>query len=313
VVWPGPDHSLAGAMVSMERPGERGTEPSPLEPVSSPTVLRMVLGGQLRRLREAAGIPPDRAGYEIRASRSKMSRLENGRVSFKDRDVADLLTLYGVTDDKQREQMLALARNASSQGWWSKYDDVMPDWFETYVGLEQATTLIRSYELQFVPGLFQTEEYARAVTVLGHRSAPLPEIERRVSLRMKRQQLLAGPEPRIWAVIDESALRRPLGGSDVMRAQLQRLIKVAELPQVTLQIMPFDSGGHSAAGGSFAILRFAEPDLPDIVYIEQLTGALYLDRYDETDHYREVMNSLSAEAETPAASEKLLRKIIPAT
>jgi transcriptional regulator with XRE-family HTH domain len=298
----------------MEQPGEAPrTEPSPLEPVSSPTVLRMVLGGQLRRLREAAGISPERAGYEIRASRSKMSRLENGRVSFKDRDVADLLTLYGVTDDKQREQMLALARNASSQGWWSKYDDVMADWFETYVGLEQATTLIRSYELQFVPGLFQTEEYARAVTVLGHRSASGAEIERRVSLRMKRQQLLAGPEPRIWAVIDESALRRPLGGSDVMRAQLQRLIEVAELPQVTLQIMPFDSGGHSAAGGSFAILRFAEPDLPDIVYIEQLTGALYLDRYEETDHYREVMNSLSAEAETPAASEKLLRKIMRAT
>jgi hypothetical protein len=301
-------------MVSMDQPGEQPVaDPSPLEPVSSPTVLRMVLGGQLRRLREAAGIPPDRAGYEIRASRSKMSRLENGRVSFKERDVADLLTLYGVTDDNQRAQMLALARNASSQGWWSKYDDVMPDWFETYVGLEQATTLIRSYELQFVPGLFQTEEYARAVTVLGHRSASLSEIERRVSLRMKRQQLLAGPEPRIWAVIDESALRRPLGGSDVMRLQLQRLIEVAELPQVTLQIMPFETGGHSAAGGSFAILRFAEPDLPDIVYIEQLTGALYLDRYDETDHYREVMNSLSAEAETPAASEKLLRKIIRST
>jgi hypothetical protein len=301
-------------MMSMEQPGEQPmAEPSPLEPVSSPTVLRMVLGGQLRRLREAAGIPPDRAGYEIRASRSKMSRLENGRVSFKERDVADLLTLYGVADDKQREQMLALARNASSQGWWSKYDDVMPDWFETYVGLEQATTLIRSYELQFVPGLFQTEEYARAVTVLGHRSASASEIERRVSLRMKRQQLLAGPEPRIWAVIDESALRRALGGRDVMRLQLQRLIEVAELPQVTLQIMPFESGGHSAAGGSFAILRFAEPDLPDIVYIEQLTGALYLDRYDETDHYREVMNSLSAEAATPAASEKLLSKIIRTT
>jgi len=301
-------------MSIVEQPGDQSVaEASPGEPVSSPTVLRMVLGGQLRRLREAAGIPSDRAGYEIRASRSKMSRLENGRVSFKERDVADLLTLYGVTDEKQREQMLALARSASSQGWWSKYDDVMPDWFETYVGLEQATTLIRSYELQFVPGLFQTEEYARAVTALGHRSASPAEIERRVSLRLKRQQLLSGPEPRIWAVIDESALRRPLGGRDVMRAQLQRLIEVAELPQVTLQIMPFDSGGHSAAGGSFAILRFAEPDLPDIVYIEQLTGALYLDRHEETDHYREVMNSLSVEAETPADSEKLLRTIILAT
>jgi hypothetical protein len=288
-------------------------ELSPVEPVSSPTVLRMVLGGQLRKLREAAEITPDRAGYEIRASRSKMSRLENGRVSFKERDVADLLTLYGVTDDREREHMLLLARNANSQGWWAKFDDVMPDWFETYVGLEQATSLIRSYELQFVPGLFQTEEYARAVTVLGHRSASPAEIERRVSLRIKRQQLLTGPEPRVWAVIDESALRRPLGGSDVMRAQLRHLIEVAELPQVTLQLMPFDRGGHSAAGGSFAILRFAEADLPDIVYIEQLTGALYLDRYEEIDHYREVMNSLSAEAETPADSEKMLKRIIRAT
>jgi transcriptional regulator with XRE-family HTH domain len=288
-------------------------ELSPVEPVSSPTVLRMLLGSQLRALREAAGITPERAGYEIRASRSKMSRVENGRVSFKERDVADLLTLYGVTDERRREHMLLLARNANSQGWWAKYDDVLPDWFETYVGLEQATSLIRSYELQFVPGLFQTEDYARAVTVLGHRSAPAAEIERRVALRVKRQELLAGPEPRVWAVIDESALRRPLGGSDVMRAQLRRLLEIAELPQVTLQLMPFDRGGHSAAGGSFAILRFAEPDLPDIVYIEQLTGALYLDRHEEIDHYREVMNSLSAEAETPDDSGKLLRKIIRAT
>ncbi len=183
----------------------------------------------------------------------------------------------------------------------------MPDWFETYVGLEQATSLIRTYELQFVPGLFQTEDYARAVTVLGHRSAPGEEIERRVSLRLQRQQILARPDatPRVWAVIDESALRRPLGGRDVMRAQLTHLIELTELPQVTLQVMPFDRGGHSAAGGSFSILRFAEPELPDIVYIEQLTGALYLDRLEEADHYREVMNSLSAEAETPAESAQL--------
>jgi transcriptional regulator with XRE-family HTH domain len=293
--------------------GEAGATPSRLEAASGPTVLRMLLGSQLRDLREAAGISPDQAGYEIRGSRSKISRLEHGRVGFKERDVADLLTLYGVTDDERRSHMLLLAQQSNNQGWWAKYDDVLPDWFETYIGLEQATSLIRSYELQFVPGLFQTENYARAVTVLGHRAASADEIERRVSLRLKRQQLLVGPVPRVWAVIDESALRRPLGGRETMRAQLRHLLEIAEMPQVTLQLMPFDRGGHSAAGGSFAILRFAEPDLPDIVYIEQLTGALYLDRHEEIDHYREVMNSLSAEAETPADSERLLKKIIRAT
>jgi transcriptional regulator with XRE-family HTH domain len=297
----------------VEQPEGEPAEPSRFESVSGPTVLRMLLGSQLRELREAAGISPDQAGYEIRGSRSKISRLEHGRVGFKERDVSDLLALYGVPDGERRDHMMLLAKQANNQGWWAKYDDVLPDWFETYVGLEQATSLIRTYELQFVPGLFQTEDYARAVTILGHRSASADEIERRVSLRLKRQQLLGAPNPRVWAVIDESALRRPLGGRGVMRAQLRHLLEVADLPQVTLQLMPFERGGHSAAGGSFAILRFAEPDLPDIVYIEQLTGALYLDRREELDHYREVMNSLSAEAETPADSVALLARIIKGT
>ena len=299
-------------MSVVQRPGDEPQDELSAEVISGPTVLRILLGGQLRRLREAAGITPDRAGYEIRASRSKISRVEHGRVSFKERDVADLLTLYGVSDEDERRRMLNLAQRANSPGWWSKYDDVMPDWFETYIGLEQATSLIRTYELQFIPGLFQTEEYARAVTVLGHRSASAAEIERRVSLRLQRQRILTKPEglPKVWAVIDESALRRPLGGRDAMRTQLSRLLELTELPHVTLQVMPFDRGGHSVAGGSFSILRFAEPDLPDIVYIEQLTGALYLDRPEETDHYREVMNSLSAEAEPPAESRRQLKKLI---
>ncbi len=302
----------AGAIVDVQ-PGENHPEDlSAVEASGGPTVLRMLLGGQLRKLREAAGITPDRAGYEIRASRSKISRVEHGRVGFKERDVSDLLTLYGVTDEQVRRHMLTLAQHANSPGWWARYDDVLPDWFETYVGLEQATSLIRTYELQFVPGLFQTKEYARAVTVLGHRAAPAEEIERRVSLRLNRQQILnrADAMPKIWAVIDESALRRPLGGREVMRAQLQHLLELTESLQVTLQIMPFDRGGHSAAGGSFSILRFAAPDLPDIVYLEQLTGALYLDRPEEIDHYREVMNSLSAEAETPVESERQLKRLI---
>jgi transcriptional regulator with XRE-family HTH domain len=298
--------------MSLVQPGVEWTAgPVAEQPRGGPTVLRMLLGIQLRRLREAKGLTPEQAGYEIRASRSKISRVEHGRVGFKERDVADLLSLYGVTDEKERQRMLALAQQANDQGWWAKYDDIMPDWFESYVGLEQATSLIRTYELQFVPGLFQTDDYARAVTVLGHRAAPPSEIERRVSLRMQRQELLARDDtPRIWAVIDESALRRPVGGRDVMRAQLRHLVDVTEFPRVTLQVMPFSRGGHPAAGGSFAILRFAEPDLPDIVYIEQLTSALYMDRRDEVDHYMEVMNRLSAEAETPADTASMLRKII---
>jgi hypothetical protein len=299
--------------MNMVQPGGQQWSVGPVgdQPRGGPTVLRMLLGIQLRRLREGKSITPEEAGYEIRASRSKISRVEHGRVGFKVRDIEDLLTLYGVTDADERRRMLMLAQQANNQGWWAKYDDIMPDWFESYVGLEQATSLIRTYELQFVPGLFQSEDYARAVTVLGHRSAPASEIDRRVLLRLQRQELLAAQDPpRIWAVIDESALRRPVGGRDVMRAQLRHLVEVADLPRVTLQVMPFSQGGHPAAGGSFTILRFAEPDLPDIVYIEQLTGALYLDRRDEADNYMEVMNRLSAEAETPADSVDLLREII---
>ncbi len=157
-------------------PGDSGGPPDgdalAADPRGGPTVLRMLLGTQLRRLREDARITPDQAGYEIRASRSKISRLEHGRVSFKHRDVADLLTLYGVTGEQDRAGLLALVDQANAQGWWAKYSDILPDWFEAYLGLEAAASLIRTFELQFVNGLFQTEGYARAVTVLGHKAAP---------------------------------------------------------------------------------------------------------------------------------------------
>ncbi len=275
-----------------------------------PTVLRMLLGKQLHRFREAAGVTHDRAGYEIRASRSKISRMENGRVGFKERDVADLLTLYGITDEQVRAGMLSLARQANAPGWWSKYGDVLSDWFEAYLGLETAASVIRTFELQFVHGLFQTEAYARAVTLLGHTAAPAEEIDRRVSLRLKRQDLLTGQEPpQVWSVIDEGALRRPVGGRAVMRAQLNRLIEVAELRHVTVQVVPFGSGGHAAAGGSFTVLRFGEAEVPDVVYIEQLTSALYLDKRDDVDHYMEVMNHLSTQALTPAHTVRFVAEI----
>ncbi len=284
--------------------------PGSVDELRGPTVLRMILGTQLRRLREAADVTPDQAGYEIRASRSKISRMEHGRVGFKDRDVADLLTLYGISDEQMRARMLASVRHANAPGWWSKYGDLLPDWFEEYLGLEGAASVIRTFELQFVHGLFQTEAYARAVTLLGHKTAPADEIDRRVSLRLKRQDIVTSPEPpQVWSVMDEAVVRRPVGGRAVMRAQLERLAEVASLPQVTIQVVPFGGGGHAAAGGSFTILRFAEPELPDVVYIEQLTSALYLDGREDVDHYREVMNELSTQALTPDRTARVLAEI----
>ncbi len=289
-------------------PGEPPADSA--DELRGPTVLRMILGAQLRRLREAADVTPDQAGYEIRASRSKISRMEHGRVGFKDRDVTDLLTLYGITDEQMRARMLASARHANAPGWWSKYGDLLPDWFEEYLGLEGAASVIRTFELQFVHGLFQTEAYARAVTLLGHKTAPADEIDRRISLRLKRQDIFASPEPpQAWSVMDEAVLRRSVGGRAVMRAQLERLAEVASLPQVTIQVVPFGGGGHAAAGGSFTILRFAEPELPDVVYIEQLTSALYLDGREDVDHYREVMNELSTQALTPDRTARFLAEI----
>ncbi len=275
-----------------------------------PTVLRLILGSQLRRYREEAGVPPEQAGYEIRASRSKISRMEHGRVGFKSRDVADLLTLYGVRDEQVRARLLSFAQQASAPGWWSKYDDVLPGWFGEYVGLEGAASVIRTFEVQFVNGLFQTEGYARAVTWLGNRTAPAEEIDRRVRVRLNRQSVLTSPDPpQVWSVVDEAVLRRPVGGRQVMRAQLAHLVEVASSPQVTIQVVPFARGGHAAAGGSFSVLRFAEPEVSDIVYIEQLTSALYLDSREDVDHYLEVMDNLSAQALSPARSAQFLAEI----
>ena len=276
------------------------------QPGSGPTVLRILLGSQLRMLREVKGITREEAGYAIRASGSKISRMELGRVSFKERDVTDLLKLYGVDED-ETATLVALAIQANSPGWWHKYGDVLPDWFQVYVGLEEAASLIRLYEVQFVPGLLQTADYARAVVRLGQPGAAPEEIERRISLRMGRQELLTKPGgPRLWAIVDEAALRRPIGGKEVMRAQLEQLILATEEPQVTLQVMPFRSGGHAAEAGAFTIMRFPEPDLPDVVYLEQLTSALYLDKRDDVEKYTEVMERLSVESESPEHSVDIL-------
>jgi transcriptional regulator with XRE-family HTH domain len=276
--------------------------------------LRIALGAQLRRLREASGITTEDAAEAIRATHSKISRLERGRSGAKQRDVADLLTLYGVTGETEREQMLMLTRQAAAPGWWQQYSDVLPKWLELYVGLEEAASVIRTYEVQFVHGLMQTEDYARAVILIANAHAPAEEIDRRVSARMKRQQLLTRPgAPELWAVLDEAALRRPPDGPKVMRAQLEHLLQLTDLPNVTLQVIPFRAGPHAAAGGPFTILRFPEPDLPDLVYLEQLNSALYLDQPDDVTGYLTVMNQLCVQAETPAASKAMLRALLKTT
>ncbi|MCW2938976.1 MAG: hypothetical protein JWN00_1961 [Actinomycetia bacterium] len=272
-----------------------------------PTVFRIRLGAQLRRLREARHITREDAGYAIRSSDSKISRLELGRVGFKERDVGDLLTLYGVEDERERAMMLSLAGQANATGWWHEFAEVLPGWFEAYIGLEEAAMLIRAYEVQFVPGLLQTREYAHAVVRLGHPKVSDEEADRRVALRMHRQRLLTGPDaPRLWAVVDEAVLHRPLGGDEAMRAQLEHLIKATELPNVTLQVVPFARGGHAAAGGPFSLLRFADPELPDIVFLEQLNSATYVDRSEDVDRYLAVVERLRLEAEPAGATPGLL-------
>jgi hypothetical protein len=267
----------------------------------------MLLGAQLRRLREHANVTRDDAGYHIRASGSKISRMELGRVSFKERDVTDLLQYYGVTDLAEREKLIQLTREANATPWYQKFQDVVPDWFHVFVGLEEAAQLIRVYEVQFVPGLLQTEEYARAIIVQGRPGVDPDEIERTVALRMGRQKLLTRENPpRYWVIMDEAALRRPMGGRDVHVAQIERLIDLVGEPNITLQVMPFRYGGHAADGGAFTIMRFPETDLPDVVYMEYLTGAHYIDKPEEVERYAAVMERLSVAGTSPDRTREIL-------
>jgi hypothetical protein len=207
--------------------------------------------------------------------------------------------------------LLELAKNANTPGWWHRDGDILPSWFQSYLGLEAAAALIRTYEVQFVPGLLQTADYARAVILLGHATASKEEVERRVSLRMTRQKLLTRPDPpQLWVVVDEGALRRPVGGPEIMRAQLNALIDATKQPNVRLQVIPFRAGGHAAAGGSFSILRFPDQDLPDVVYVEQLTSALYLDKREDVDLYATAMERLCVEADRPSRTSDILHRML---
>jgi transcriptional regulator with XRE-family HTH domain len=281
---------------------------------AGPMVPRLVLGARLRGLREERDVSRTAAGQVIRASRSKISRMEAGRHRFKPRDVADLLTLYGVTDDAERATLMALVEQANTPAWWQYYNDVVPAWMQTYLGAEQAASLIRCFEVQRVPALLQTPDYAHASIRLAHPDASPEEIDRRVTLRTTRRRILDRPSPaQLWAVIDEAALRRPVGGTRVMREQLRHLIECCRLPQVSVQVLPFHAGAHAGEAGPVTILRLPGGELPDVVYLEQRTTALYPDRPAEIECYWDVMNRLVVEAESPEETPTILHRILQET
>ena len=278
---------------------------------AGPTVQRMLVGAKLRRLRTDLGLSREEAAEAIRASEWKIHRLENGQVGFKERDLVDLLARYQVNDPAEVDELLAMAREANAPGWWQRYGDVLPQWFRAYVDLESAAALIRTYEGQFIPGLLQTDDYMRAVIHGAHLDESAEEVGRRVRLRMARQTLLTREHPpRLWAVVDEAALRRPVGGREVMRGQVERLIEAAKLPNVTLHVLGFDSGAHPAMAGSFSVLRFPDQELPDVVYLEHLTSASYLNKPDEVDRYLHVMESICVRAAPPERTVELLDQIL---
>jgi transcriptional regulator with XRE-family HTH domain len=271
-----------------------------------PTVLRILLGTHLRRLRESRGITAKQAASEIRSSESKISRIELGRNAIREIDVLDLLTLYRVSTE-EKEQLLSLAEQANRPGWWHRYHDILPDWFQAYVGMEEAARSIRIYEPQFIPGLLQTEEYAAAVIALG--DFPIEEAERHVVLRKERQRRFREGRLKLWVIVDEAALRRPVAGTSTQIEQLRYLLQQSSTTNLTLQVIPYGVGGH-AAPSAFSMLRFAEHDLPDIVYVENLTSALYLDKQVEVDRYLLAMERLSIVAHVPHRTPDILSTII---
>ncbi|MFE6516074.1 helix-turn-helix domain-containing protein, partial [Streptomyces sp. NPDC057748] len=246
------------------------------EPRSAPTVGQVVLGKRLQDLRERVGLSRDQAAKVLRVAPATIRRMETAEVALKIPYVQMLLKAYGVSDD-EADAFVELAEEANKPGWWQRFHDVLPDWFSMYVSLEGAASLLRMYEPHFVPGLLQTEDYARSVMRTGAVGQTRPEdIERHVALRMERQSLLTRPDaPRLWVVMDETVLRRPVGSVDAMREQIDRLLEATEMPHVTLQIAEFSTGHPPGTYGPFVLFRFGVPELPDMVYSEYLTGAVY--------------------------------------
>jgi transcriptional regulator with XRE-family HTH domain len=276
----------------------------------SPTVRRRRLALELRRLREAARLTCEEVADHLECSASKISRVETGRVSVSPRDVRDMLDLYGVPAE-QRESLVQLARDSRQKGWWHAFSDTMQPQMATYVGLESAASEIRIYEVSLIPGLLQTEDYARAVIRAGMMNSPSEDVERRVALVMARQPAVTRDDPpKIWAVLDEAALRRRVGGADLMRLQLEHLLAQATLPNVAVQVIPFAGGAHPAMGRPFIILVFPERVDTDVVYLEDLTSALYVEDLAEVDRYNVFFNHLRATALSFDDSSALIASVL---
>jgi transcriptional regulator with XRE-family HTH domain len=274
---------------------------------ASPTARRRRLGIELRRLREAAGMRGEEVGRRLKWSVTKVSRIETGRVTVHHGDVADLLDVYGVNDEALRSALITLARQAREKGWWHIYGDVIPQSFEVYVGLESAAANIRMYQPDLIPGVLQTEEYARAVMRSIQVTDEPKEIERRVELRMARQErFTAEKTPGLWLILDEAVLHREVGGAKVMGEQLQHLARTADDPRFTVQVLPVSAGSHIGMDGRFVILEFPEHSDLDLVYIEYMVGALYLDREAEIRRYNVAFDHLRAKALDPDASFNLI-------
>ncbi|PRX51165.1 helix-turn-helix protein [Prauserella shujinwangii] len=268
-----------------------------------PTVRRRRLASELRRLREAAELTIDEVGEKLECSASKISRIETGHVGVTPRDARDMLELYGITGDEQ-EALVQLAREARKRGWWQAYNEVFTG---AFVGLEADASSLRAFQALLVPGLLQTERYARAVIRAMRPDAPEAEVERRVAARMARQQLLADPSPpEYWAVIDEAVVHRVVGGADVMAEQLARLVEVGQLPHVTIQVVPFGAGAHPGMEGPFLILGFPEQIDPDVVYVDSTTSGLYLEMAADVRRYSLMFDHLRAAALKPDDSIHLI-------
>ncbi|MFD3497815.1 helix-turn-helix domain-containing protein [Streptomyces sp. NPDC058678] len=279
-------------------------------PEPAPTLLKMLVGVQLAGFREDAGFAQEQAARALGFSAAKLSRIESGkgRRPPADSDVRALLELYG-TEDYEASVLLKLLQRAGEPGWWQRYDKrLMPEWFDRLVGLQEAAAAIRTFEIQYVPGLLQTPDYTRAVVERGLPAAAAAEVRRRVELRTRRAELLLRADaPQLWAVIDESVLLRVLGSRDVMRAQLEHLVEMAQRPNVTLQIVPLDVTNASAPSIPITYLRFGGLDLPDVVYLEHIKSANFLEDRDETEEYRLALDRLADEALEPRDSLELLR------
>ncbi|MFJ8629805.1 helix-turn-helix domain-containing protein [Streptomyces sp. NPDC093568] len=276
----------------------------------APTVGQVVLGKRLQELRERAGLSRDEAARVLRVAPATIRRMETAEVALKIPYVQVLLETYGVPE-AEAAAFVSLTEEANRPGWWQRFHDVLPEWFSLYVSLEGAARIVRSYEPHFVPGLLQTEEYARAVMRAGTIGQTGPEtIERHVSLRMERQRLLERPDPpHLWVIMDETVLRRPVGGGgEVMRDQVDKLLELAERDRVTLQIAEFATGPHPGTYAPFTLFRFAEQELPDLVYTEYLSGALYLDSRKEVAAHLEVLDHMSTAAASAERTKTILRE-----